>query len=397
MRKLTILGGGNTALAVAANLTLRGFAITLCEHPSFAWTVEPITKTRAVRLEGVAKRGVAKLDRVTVDFAEALENDLLLLIVPAYAHRPFAEACAPHLRAGQVVVILPGTLGTLEFARWVKSKSGRPAVTLAETDTAPYVCRKMAPDSAHIWGVVSNLGLGVFPAAETDRVASLLGDIFTMDGLGPPSVGAVSDDASITEKHPSAIVCYSSVVECGLSAMNPVVHPPGVLMNAGRVEYSRGDFYFYQEGVTPGVCNAVYALDGERRAIGKALGFDLIPVDEAFHRAGFGPKGDLWATINGSRMLTQLRAPGALNTRWLTEDVPYGLAAWHTLGEQYGVPTPLMRSLVELASATLGQDFWKSARTVKELGIEGMSKEDLQRYLHTGQSDRQSRRSGKAQ
>ena len=85
----------------------------------------------------------------------------------------------------------------------------------------------------------------------------------------------------------------------------------------------------------------------------------------------------MWATINGSRMLTALRAPGALDTRWLTEDVPYGLAAWSKLGEQLGVDCPIMRSLVELASATLDRDFWKSARTPEHLGIAGMSKAAL--------------------
>src|SRR5207302_123713 len=166
-----------------------------------------------------------------------------------YAHKPFAEACAAHLRPGQVVVLMPGTLGSLEFARLLRERGAARGVVLAETDTAPYVCRKVTQAAAHIWGVVSGLGLG------------------------------------------------------------------------------------------------------------------LLPVDEAFHAAGFGPKGDLWATINGSRMLTQLRAPGALETRWLTEDVPYGLAAWAELGAQFGVSCPTLRALVELTSAALGVDFWKAART----------------------------------
>src|SRR5262249_61897572 len=110
---------------------------------------------------------------------------------------------------------------------------------------------------------------------------------------------------------------------------------------------------------------------------------NLSPVDEAFHLAGFGPKGDLWATINGSRMLTQLRAPGSLESRWLTEDVPYGLAAWALLGEQFGVPTPTLRAVVDLASATCGIDFWKAARTPQELGIAGMGKAELLTYLVT--------------
>jgi opine dehydrogenase len=358
---VTVLGGGNTAFSVAANLTLGGHRVTLCEIPSFGHTIEPLLPRREITLDGVARKGTARLHAVTTDFAEALgANDVVLLIVPAYAHRPFAEACAAHLRPGQVVVITPGTLGSLEFARIVRERGGPREVVVAETDTAPYVCRKVAPTAAHIWGVVSGLGVGVFPAVHTDRVLPLVADLF-------PGARA-----------------YPHVAACGLAAMNPVVHPAGVLLNAGRLEYSRGDFYFYEEGVTPSVCRLIYAVDAERRAVARTLGLDLPPVDEAFHAAGFGPKGDLWATINGSRMLTQLRAPGSMENRWLTEDVPYGLAAWACLGEQLGVATPVLRAVVELTSAAVGVDFARSARTPRQLGIAGMSKEQLLEYLHRG-------------
>jgi opine dehydrogenase len=354
MTALTILGGGNTAFSVAANLTLAGHTVTLCEVPSFGHTVEPLRGTNAITLDGVAHRGVARLHRVTTDFAEGLAgNELVLLIVPAYAHKPFAEACAAHLRRGQVVVIMPGTLGTLEFARILRERRAPEGVVLAETDTAPYVCRKVAPAAAHIWGMVSALGLGVLRASQGERVRRLLEPLFP------------------------GIRLYPHVVACGLAAMNPVVHPAGVLLNAGRIEHARVEFFFYEEGVTPSVCRLIYAVDRERLAVARALGLELLPVDEAFHAAGFGPKGDLWATINGSRMLTQLRAPGSLESRWLSEDVPYGLAAWATLGEQFGVACPVMRSLVEVASATTGQDFWRSARTPEVLGIVGMSRERL--------------------
>src|SRR5262249_43535836 len=146
---------------------------------------------------------------------------------------------------------------------------------LAESDTAPYVCRKLGPDHAHIWGVVPGLGVGVFPAAHTERVLARLSPLFP--GSRP----------------------YPHALAAGLGAMHPIVHPRGVLLNAGRIEYSRGEFYFYEEGVTPGVVRAIEALDAERRAIGRALGVDLLPVAAAFHAAGFGPQGDLWATING--------------------------------------------------------------------------------------------------
>ncbi len=348
---LTVLGGGNTAFAAAAKLTLDGARVTLCEIPAFVNAIEPIRESKRIGLAGVAGEGEASLHCVTTDFALGLaENELALLIVPAYAHRSFAEACAPHLRDGQVVVLMPGTLGSLEFSRVLRSCGSSADVTLAETDTAPYVCRKVDPTTAHIWGIVRSLGAGVFPSCEGERVRSMLEPFFT------------------------GVRLYPSVLASGLAAMNPVVHPAGVLLNSGRIERSHGDFYFYEEGVTPGVCRLIYGVDAERLAIAQALDISLLPVDRAFSEAGFGPQGDLWSTINGSRMLTQLRAPGALDSRWLTEDVPYGLAAWTLLGEQLGVECPVMRSLVDLTSATLGVDFWELARRPEDLGIQGMGK-----------------------
>jgi opine dehydrogenase len=360
MPSLTVLGGGNTAFAVAANLSLAGHQVTLGELPAFRSTIDPIRESRQIALDGVVRRGTATLRRVTTDFSEALnDNNLVVLIVPAYGHKAFAEACAPHLHPHHDVILMPGTLGSLEFARVLRERGAPGGVVVAETDTAPYVCRKTSPTSAHIWGVVSGMGVGVFPATETERVRALLDPLFP------------------------GITTYPNAVACGLSAMNPVVHPAGVLLNTGRIEHSRGEFYFYDEGVSPGVCRAIEAVDRERRAIGQALGFNLLPADQAFHRAGFGPKGDLWAVINGSLMLTQLKAPGSLQTRWLTEDVPYGLASWALLAEQYGVKTTLMRALVDLASATLGVDLWKSARAPADLGIAGMSREALLQYAQT--------------
>lgn len=370
LNSVTILGGGNTAFATAAHLALRGVEVTVGELPSFAHTLAPIREARTIQLDGVAGHGAARLARVTADIGEALSrNDLVLLMVPAYAHRPFAEACAPYLRRGQIVLLTPGTLGSLEFAR-IMEQAGRPVrecgVTLAETDTSPYVCRKLSPESAHIWGVVSGLGLGVRPARETERVAAALADLFTRDGKSGS---------------PTALRAYPNVLACGLSAMNPVVHPAGVLMNAGRIEYSRGEFYFYEEGVTLAVCEVISAVDAERRAIGKALGLDLLPVDEAFHLAGFGPKGELWAAINGSRMLTQLRAPGSLQSRWLTEDVPYGLATWTRLADQLGVETPVMDAVVNLGFVVTGLNGSNAGRGLEELGLAGMDGRRMLDYV----------------
>jgi opine dehydrogenase len=357
--RVTILGGGNTAFAVAANLSLRDVDVTLYEIPSFESALEPILELSIINLLGVGEKGPARIHRLTTNIQEALDaSDLILLIVPAYAHRTFAEVCAPHLTPGKTVVAMPGTLGSLEWAQILR-EAGTEGVTLAEVDTAPYVCRKTAPDTATIWGIVTGLGLGVLPSSDTERVREMLEPLFP------------------------GVTCYPDVMAAGLAAMNPVVHPAGVLMNAGRVEYSHGEFHFYEEGVTPSVARVIMQVDAERRAIAVALGYDLIPANEAFHRAGFGPQGDLWSAINGSYMLTRLKAPGTLESRWLTEDIPYGLASWHSVGAQYGIDAPTMRGLVDIGSVVMGFDGWTSGRGVKELGIENMDQATLAGYLKT--------------
>ena len=64
-KRITILGGGNTAFSTAAKLTIDGFDITLCELPIFKNQIEIIKDTKEIYLESVTGSGVAKLYNVT--------------------------------------------------------------------------------------------------------------------------------------------------------------------------------------------------------------------------------------------------------------------------------------------------------------------------------------------
>ncbi len=336
--RLTVLGGGNTAFSLAAKLSLDGHDVMIWEHPDYAQTIDAVRTSHTIHLEGPAISGTATVAGATTDPLEALGwADTLICSVPSYAHDAFIEQLAPHLRPNHLLLLMPGNLGALAFAKALAER-GSAGTVVVESDTAPYVCRKLAPDRAVIWGVVERLGVGVLPASQTNEVLPIVQRLF-------PGAAA-----------------YADAVECGLSAMNPVMHPAGVLMNAGRIEKSRGEFYFYDEGVTPAVCRVIEQVDAERLTIGAALGYELMPVAEGFHAAGFGPKGDLWSVINGSRMLTALRAPGSLETRWLSEDVPFGIATWAAIGDELGVETPVIDALVALASVVLGYDATASRR-----------------------------------
>ena len=53
-------------------------------------------------------------------------------------------------------------------------------------------------------------------------------------------------------------------------------------------------------------------------------------------------------------------------------------------GRLVGVPTPRMELVAKLGEHLLEEDFFATGRTLKNLGLEGMSAKDFQQYLETG-------------
>lgn len=56
-----------------------------------------------------------------------------------------------------------------------------------------------------------------------------------------------------------------------------------------------------------------------------------------------------------------------------------------SLGAALGVPTPVAAAVVQIASVVAKHDFAADqARTVETLGLGGMDKEEMRRYILTG-------------
>jgi opine dehydrogenase len=358
---VAVLGGGHGARTTAADLALAGHRVRLFEFEEFHESVAAIFERGKIAISGKARCGTAEVALCTHDIAEAIAGvDVILIIVPALYHRRYAEHLARHLKDGQHVVLIPGTCGSLEFNNLARRSGCRARITISELDTLPYATRITGPASVLVYHALPVFGAGVFPAERSDEVLGILKDLYA--GIG----------------------AFRDVLEAGLSNCNPVIHPLGVLMNAGRIEYSRGEFWYYEEGITPATARAMEALDRERIAIGRALGLELPDQATALHAVGYGPKGDLWETLKGSKGLTPIKGPTSLANRYVAEDIPIGLVCWSQLGEHLGVRTPLMRATIEIGIAISGVDYWQTGRTLERCGIKGMTAQELVAYVRTG-------------
>lgn len=361
-RTLAVLGGGHGARTVAADMTLAGHEVRLFEFEKFHENVAEIFEKRTIAISGKARNGIAKLALATHDIAEAIDGaELIVIIVPALYHRVYADLLTSCLKGGENIVLIPGTFGSLEFLTNVRARGCKADITVTELDTLPYATRVVGPAAVKVFHALPVFGAGVLPSVRSDEVLPMLQDLY-------PGVGKFRD-----------------VLEAGLSNCNPVIHPLGVLMNAGRIEYSRGEFYYYEEGITPSTARAMEALDEERLAIGRKLGLNMLGQAEALHAVDYGPKGDLWETLKGSKGLTPIKGPTSLSNRYVTEDIPIGLVCWSQLGEMIGVPTPLMRATIEIGIAVSGENYWETGRTIDRCGIAGMTADQLREHVRTGE------------
>ena len=349
------MGAGNTGLSTALKLKLDGHEVCLFDLDKFSSATEDLHEEISLIYDENTHN--LKLDLVTNKIDEALDfSKYIILCVPAYAHKEFAKELSNKVTEDHIVILMPGTLGSLEM-RNVFEKNNSKIPIIGETDTSPFVCRRTSNTEATILGIVPSLGIGILPKSSTKNIVNELKEFFP------------------------TLVEYNDVVECGFSSLNPVIHPAGVLLNSGRIEKSNGEFYFYNEGVTPSVTNVINAVDSERKNIASIFDHKLPNIADSFHSAGFGIKGNLMETISSSDMLTSLKAPGVVNHRWLTEDISYGIYTWSLIGEKFEVPTETMGNIISLASVLLGFDLKENSRSLDDLGIKNLSLDEIKEIL----------------
>jgi len=371
---VAVLGGGNGGHAVAANLSLAGFKVNFFELPQFSEPFERVLRTREIRIEGVSVDGVAKVNLATTDIAQAVKDaEVIFVITPAFGHKLMAEVCAPFVQDGQIILLMPGSGGSLEFAKIFKQKKVRSEVVFAESCTLPYGTRLKAPGHVSVFIHALILPTGVLPSKETKEVISKLKQYY-------PTITPARD-----------------VLEAAINNPNPIVHPVATLLSATRIEHSKGEFYLYAEGMTPSVARTYESLNGERLSICEAMGYELYHWDhldfknydlgeteeECRHRilntsmdAAFGKDG-IYAGM-------KMKGPEHMKDRYVMEDVPYGMVLTSTLGDLLKIPTPTHDAVIELTSIINRTNYWKTGRGVRELGLSRMTKQSLKKFLLDG-------------
>jgi opine dehydrogenase len=357
---IAVLGSGNGGCAVAFDCAAHGHQVKLFDFQQFPESIGAVQNNGGIHCEGILK-GFQPVVSAGHEIEKALDGaDIIYAVGPAYSTRPFAEACKPYLRQGQIVIVCPSSCGgSIEFKNGAGLDLRDADIVVAETSTLPYAVRLMEPGKIRIFNKLNGgLFLAAVAARNTNYVCEQVRDVYP------------------------AMSTAKNILQTSLQNGNPVIHPAITLMNVALIERTLGDFDFYHEGVTPAVGRLIEAVDRERIAIGKKLGVDVIPDPELGVIQGYMTEATYDNGFITAPGFEGVKAQSSLDYRYFNEDVGYGLVFLQKLGEQIGTATPVISAVITLVSLLMNRDYFGEARrTLETLGLSKHSAIELEHLL----------------
>lgn len=394
---IAVLGGGAVGKTVAADCVLGGNKeVRLFDLEPFASTTLKDVEKTGITLKGLEKNkygfkrtGTAHFSLVTTDIKEAVQGSKLVIVaIPSVAHDTFFEQLVPVLEDGQIIHIIPDNYGSLKLRKKMRELHSDKRVIIGGWSSAPYGTRVETEGgvmTSECWLVYRALTLRGAALPSTDQ------EIF----LNSSKYLGCFD--SITQG--DGPVGGNTVLDIGFSNVNPVLHCPGTLLGVGVMEnwgviFGGNDKYtysIYSHAYCKSIAEVQYAFFLEEEALAEKIGVGIqkYPKKNFLSRTSIlGPEymgDDCIVPFNEQYPTAYGTGPFDIHNRYITEDIPVGCHIYHELGKKYGVKTPVIDSMITLASVMTGQDFYETGLTLKDLGIGHLDEKQLLAYLQRGE------------
>jgi len=311
---------------------------------------------------------------VTSDPATVIpQSDLVMLVVPAFAHRDLLESISPHLRPGTCLGALPARSGfEFEAHRCLKGAGLWSQVTVFGLKTLPWACRiEEFGHRAHIHGYKNRVEMAAVPRARAIQLADLL--------------------TRITR---TVVEPCGSFLGLTLGNMGQVIHPSilyGLFRDAQHpVVFREGTIPPFYQSVTEEVGQVLQDVGTEIGRIrdrlsavaGKRLDLSAVKSPQEWLLAAY--EGQIEDTSSlatcfrtnhayrGLKVPTRPHSPDTerpasqcsaelheldLQNRYLTEDIPYGLLVTRAIAALVGVETPTIDEVISAAQKWTGRAY----------------------------------------
>ena len=304
---------------------------------------------------GQAHRGKPAL--ITSDpAAAAVDAEMVLLALPAFAHGEILSALAPHLPDTAWIGALPARGG---FDWQVRSRLPGHGGVLFGLQTLPWACRIQAwGRRVEVLGTKAQVDLAVQPAAASATVAATVGEMIhvPLNPMHPFLALTLANTGQII--HPGIMFGLFARWD---SQPFPAQEAP---LFYGGVDNHTAEVLQIMSDEVQGLCRRL-------EQIAPALNLSSVtPVGEWLLRSYPGQIDDtssLRSAFNTNRAYAGLKAPVAkqadglfvpdFTVRYLTEDIPYSLLVTRGIAELADVQTPMISQVIDWAQGRMGKSY----------------------------------------
>ena len=158
------------------------------------------------------------------------------------------------------------------------------------------------------------------------------------------------------------------------------------------MEQQGENMFFYGDGASPLVSRLIEAVDNERLAIMRALGYTdaAVPDHTNSKLQGYAESDKSYYDCFGlGKSFGQFRCPNRgtdlTQHRYFQEDIGCGLVLYHSLGQVLNVPTPVSDSIIQLGTVISCQNFLDlNAKNVSSLGLQDLDVNGIHSFLQNG-------------
>ena len=343
-KHVTIIGTDEIGLAAVADLSQRGFTVTL-----YVPEDEPLGE-RLVEEPTIFFNGErVDFHRVESNLAEALQaSSLIFITATGWNVESIARQCAPFLTDNHRVVLFGhGALASLRFKQVTDEMETEADYVVGETDSPPY---EIAYDE------------------KTGELELILRSKKMLFSSYPKS------------DHPMFLrelrACYPSMTEAEniwevlLNNRLPETVVVPVLSNLSTIEMEIAHFQLYREGISETVARLMQEVDEERKKLVRSMRFEDVGIERRLVESGHvKPLDELMEQMQESNVFNQLPRTKVHMINQFMEGLLFGVVPWLSLARLLSIETPTLDSLLQLSSVALDRMIEQEGLTLDKVGF----------------------------
>jgi hypothetical protein len=359
-KKILICGGGNGAHAAAAIIKDRFPSYQVALYLSIAYEFEIFKRSLKekipIKVKTKNRTFAVWIDSIINNPKDAvLDSDLILLILPSFAHEITLDAITPYLKDETIIGVIPSR-GGLEFSQTERLIRFNKKNVFFGLQTLPWACRiREYASSVDILGKKKSVGLASLPRSygrDLSKELSLLFDIH--------------------------IYPLNNMIELTLGNQGQIVHPGmmyGMFSSNESVKYKKNDIPLFYHSINNKTADLLTRMSNEVLCIADKIA-KHIPTKNVIHLKDWiiaSYKDDIRDTsslkkafqtnnaYNGLKVPVKEESEGFMvpdfMSRYVSEDVPYGLVVTRGIADIAGVRTPKIDMVIRKLSEWLNKEY----------------------------------------